>query len=241
MVSNENTAELVIAIAKTLGVEMNKNNFSSYPVANKKFVIVHFYNLRSKQQILGKIRIKKSLMAEEVFNGASNSQIYLNDHLTPYFNKIYLMARNGKKDGKLASASSYGGKIRARKSPNDAPILITSEIQLQALIDTENTINSLQSQQHADEMMNVSHSTSHNSQEQSTSNSTSKPNRTRRTNTITKRADKRVNSIEDKNTTTITTKATKRRNKDKEEENQSTSKKQAIEKPSNTNNTIEIE
>lgn len=86
-------------------------------------------------------------MVEEVFEAVekSNSQIYLNDHLSPYFNRLFLIARKAKKDGKLASASSYGGKIRARKSLDDAPILITTEKQLQLLIDAhdDNSTNSL--------------------------------------------------------------------------------------------------
>lgn len=51
--------------------------------------------------------------------------------------KLYLIARNAKKDGKLSSASSYGGKIRARKTEDDIPTLITNEQQLLALIDSD--------------------------------------------------------------------------------------------------------
>lgn len=134
--SNDNkTNEIVISIAKALGAEFTHTQFSSYAVAKNKFVIVHFYNLKHKQILLNKIRIRKSLMVEEVFGIKSNSQIYLNDHLTPYFNNLYLIARRAKKEGKLASASSYGGKIRARKSTNDAPSVIVCEKQLQLLID----------------------------------------------------------------------------------------------------------
>lgn len=178
LITNDNVADLVLQISNKLGVESNKNQFSAYPVNNKKFVIVRFFNLKNKQQLLGKIRIKKSLMVEEVFNVASNSQIYLNDHLTPYFNRLYLLARNAKKDGKIASASSYGGKIRARKYIDDLPILITTEYQLQTLIETEDTNNSFESQQHVDNMMDLSHSTSH----QSHTNTT---NSTRSTSTLT--------------------------------------------------------
>lgn len=77
--------------------------------------------------MLNKVRIKKSLMVEEVFESfKSNGQIYSNDHLTPYFSNLYLIACKAKKDGKIASASSYGGKIRARKTTDDAPIIITT-------------------------------------------------------------------------------------------------------------------
>lgn len=129
IITGTNTSEIIIAIAKTLGVDIAKHNFTSYPVAGNKFIICAMYNARQKQTLLNKIRVRRSLMVEEVFEAVekSNSQIYLNDHLSPYFNRLFLIARKAKKDGKLASASSYGGKIRARKSLDDAPILITTE------------------------------------------------------------------------------------------------------------------
>lgn len=86
IIISNNTSDPVISIAKKLGVDINCSHFSSYAVANNKFIIVCFYNLRHKQSILNKIRVKRSPMVEEVFTHESNSQIYLNDHLTPYFN-----------------------------------------------------------------------------------------------------------------------------------------------------------
>lgn len=86
---DNNTADLVLAIAKKLGADCNVSQFSSYAVAGNKFIIVRFYNMKHKQQLMNKIRTKKSLMVEEVFKEKSNSQIYLNDHLTPYFNALF--------------------------------------------------------------------------------------------------------------------------------------------------------
>lgn len=255
LINNDNTAELVINIAKTLGVEFDRNNFSSYPVANKKFVIVHFYSIRSKQQIIGKIRVKKSLIAEEVFNGTSNSQIYLNDHLTPYFNKLYLMARNAKREGKLASASSYGGKIRARKSLDHAPVLINNEQQLQAIIDSDNINNSLQSQQHTDEMMNTSHSTSNHSTDPSISNASqkrinNKPYRSRTTLNIEKAKNKNKNktgepsnSQNTNNTNATNGQRPPKRSHEEKEEHQNNPKKPATGRRNsgNSSNTNETE
>lgn len=134
MINITNTNDIVIAIAKALGIELTQTQFTSYAVTNNKFVIAQFHNHKLKQTLINKIRVKKSLMAEEVFGSNSNSQIYLNDHLTPYYNKLYLLARNAKRDGKLASASSYGGKIRVRVSIDDAPTVIVCESQLNILI-----------------------------------------------------------------------------------------------------------
>lgn len=150
-VEQTNTAEITIAIAKTLGVTIERNHFTSYPVAGNKFIIVIMHNNKHKQTLLNKIRVRKSLMVQEVLDVVSNSQIYLNDHLTPYFNRLYMIARKAKKEGNLASASSYGGKIRARKSLDDAPMVITSEKQLLKLmssadVDTDNSSIQLDSE-----------------------------------------------------------------------------------------------
>lgn len=158
MIENTSTSDIVINIAKTLGIEIGRQHFTSYPVAEKKFIIVNMYNFKNKQSLLNKIRVKRSLMVEEVFSAKSNSQIYLNDHLTPYFNRLFLIARTAKKDGKIASATSYGGKIRARKNINDAPTIITTENQLRRLIDDEDdSDNNISAQQVS--MMDTSHST----------------------------------------------------------------------------------
>lgn len=139
--SDNNTAEFVIKIAKALGVDYNVSQFTSYAVAGNKFIIVHFYNMKHKQTLMNKIRAKRSLMVEEALQLNSNSQIYLNDHLTPYFNSLYLAARKAKAEKKIFSASSYGGKIRARKRADDAPIIITCANQLRMLIDSDETAN----------------------------------------------------------------------------------------------------
>lgn len=123
-------------------------------------------------------------MVEEVFKMKLNSQIYLNDHLTPYFNNLYLIARTAKRDGKLASATSHGGKIRARKNANDAPIVITSENQLQTLIEMESGDSSIDSIQPVDDAHNVHH-TKKNEEPSNTSNSS----RTRQRRVNTNRAD----------------------------------------------------
>lgn len=137
ILNNIDSADAVIAIAKALNVELNVHHFTSYTIANNKFIIVQLYNIKHKQGMRNRIKIKKSLMVEECFNGASNSQVYLNDHLTPYFNSLFVMARKAKIEGKIASVSSYGGKIRVRKLASDSPTIVTTEKQLIALINHE--------------------------------------------------------------------------------------------------------
>lgn len=135
-IKNKNTNEVVIAIAKTIGIELTQPQFSSHAAANDKIIITNMHNTNTKQLLLNKIRAKKSLMVEEVFSTQSNSQIYLNEQLTPYFGRIYQIARKAKKEKKIASVSSNGGKIRIRKNQDDTPITITTENQLKSLIDS---------------------------------------------------------------------------------------------------------
>lgn len=92
LVNNMNVSEIIVSIGKRLGHEFSSSLFNAYTIANNRFILVHFYNIIHKQTLINKIRVRKSLMVEEVFGVESNSQIYLNDHLTPYFNNLYLIA-----------------------------------------------------------------------------------------------------------------------------------------------------
>lgn len=131
-----NSNELVLKIAKKLNVNVSSNDFTAYTTSRNKFVIASFHNFAHKQTLLNKLRVKKSLMVEEVYASIkSNNQIYLNEHLTPYFSHLFQIARKAKKDNKLTSATSHGGKIRVRKHKDDAPTIITNENQLQQIIE----------------------------------------------------------------------------------------------------------
>lgn len=139
LMANSNADDIIIKIALKLGVVIEENQFTSHTVANHRFVIAHFHNLHHKQKIMNQLKVGKILCVKDIFANAStnNSRIFVNDHLTPYFNKLYLIARNAKKERKLYSASSSNGRIRVRKFNNDLPIVITSEQQLNLLINVE--------------------------------------------------------------------------------------------------------
>ena len=201
LLESTNTSEIVAKIANKLGVQITAHQFTSYSVANNKFIIARFFNLKHKQQLQNKVRAKRSLMVEEVFTHTSNSQIYLNDHLTPYMNKLFLMARKAKQDGKLASATSHGGKVRARKSANDAPIIIISESQLQTLIDLDYGNTSNDSIQHVNDSTSESESTSHTQQreprKQKNKRTPNKSTKTQRSKQHTHKTNKPTNSTAD--------------------------------------------
>lgn len=88
LIKDKHPSDIVIEIAKALCLELTQAQFTSYAIANNKLIIIHTHDINTK--ILKKIREKKSLMVEEVFGIRSNSQVYLNDQLTPQFSKIFL-------------------------------------------------------------------------------------------------------------------------------------------------------
>lgn len=152
--------EIVIQIATKLGVQIENAHLSSYTIAKNKFIIAKFFNYIHKRKIVSNLRIKKSLMVEEVFQITSNSQIYINDHLTQHNNKLHLIARTAKKEGILAYVSSSGGKIRVKKNSTDTPTIINTQRELEEIINTniadELSDNSVQL---VDDIVNISATT----------------------------------------------------------------------------------
>lgn len=131
-----NATDALLKIASALQIDIVNNDFSAYATSNKKFIVVMFNNYMLKQSFINKMRIKKSLFVEEVFSEIkSNSQIYINEHLTKYFNDLFLNARSAKKEGKLTSVTSSGGKIRVRKNPTDPAKIVTNADQLKTIIE----------------------------------------------------------------------------------------------------------
>lgn len=139
LLASSKPSDVIMNIASKLGIVIAENQFNAHSVANNRFVIAHFHDFEHKRSIMSKLRIVKKLCVRDLFSNESSndSQIFVNDHLTPYFNKLYLMARNAKREGKVFSATSYSGRIHVRKFHNDLPILITSEQQLNLLINME--------------------------------------------------------------------------------------------------------
>lgn len=129
---------LVMKMITYLKVNATVNDFDAYTTTNNNFIIASFHNYVHKQSLTNKMRIKKSLLVEELFpKFKSNNQLYVNDHLTPFMNDIFITAFKAKKEGKLFSVSSWGGKIRVRKFRDDKIITIDSRSQLDVIINTD--------------------------------------------------------------------------------------------------------
>lgn len=123
-------------ICRKLEVNIDTLHINAYKTKGGAFVIVNLLNQSNKLKLLKKMKEKKSLMVEEVFEGIkSNSQIYINDHLTHYNNNLFQTAFRAKKEGKLSFVSSTGGKIRVKKEADGQTVFITNQRMLNDIID----------------------------------------------------------------------------------------------------------
>lgn len=129
---------LVYSICNLIDIELLDDEFNAYQTRNGNFIIVQFDNFKKKSLFFKKIIERQSIMAEEVFdNIESNSQIYISDHLTPYFARLFQLARAAKKDGRIHQVSSRGGKIRIKKTEQYQ--FIFSEYDLNEITNGTNT------------------------------------------------------------------------------------------------------
>lgn len=134
---------LIYSIFNLLNIELLDDEFNAYHTRSGNFVIIQFDSHKKKSLLLKTIIEKKTtIMAEEIFDGIeSNSQIYVSDQLTPYFAKIFQLARAAKRDRKIFQVSSRGGKIRVKKTEQDFYKFIFSEYELNEIINDETNIN----------------------------------------------------------------------------------------------------
>lgn len=134
---------LVYSLCNLLDMELLEDEFSAYHTHNGNFVIVQFDSHKKKSLLIEKMIEKQTVMTEELFDGiSSNSQIFVSDQLTPFFAKLFQLARAAKRDGKIHQVSSRGGKIRVKKTEHEHYEFIFSEYELNIIINEETNTNS---------------------------------------------------------------------------------------------------
>lgn len=136
----DNPNEAVLSIDYILQLGLIPSDFIVYADRHKSSLIVAFANHSHKRLFMSALQQRKSLLAEEVFPSIkSNSNIYANDQLTPYFAKLFHEAWQAKKEGRVYSASSLGGRIKVKQYEDSSAITISNHQQLNELLnDTHN-------------------------------------------------------------------------------------------------------
>lgn len=130
--------EAILRIDDILQTELIPSDYIVHADRNKSSLILSFTSHSLKRHVMDQMRKKQTLLVEEIYdNIKSNSRIYMNDQLTPYFAKVFQSAWQAKKAGAIYSASSLGGRIRVRKFENGPSHIIETETQLKAKLDME--------------------------------------------------------------------------------------------------------
>lgn len=94
----DDPVETIMRIDSLLEIGLLPSDFSVYADRNKSSLIVSFGNYAHKRIVINQLQHRKSLLAEELFPAiSSNSNIYANDQLTPYFAKLFQAAWQAKK------------------------------------------------------------------------------------------------------------------------------------------------
>lgn len=125
----------MLIIGDILQLDLLPSDFTVYVDRNKSSLIVSFANHLHKRSVMNALHQRKSLLAEEIYPKIqSNANIYANDQLTPYFAKLFQYAWQAKKEGRIFSASSLGGRIKVKLADNSPVIIIETHHQLDELI-----------------------------------------------------------------------------------------------------------
>lgn len=125
-------------IMEVLRLDLLPSDYFAYADRNKSSIIIQFDNYAHKRYFMDTLRARNELLVEEILPSIqSNSKLYCNDQLTPYFANIFQKAWTAKKNKQLHSASSLGGRIKVRKTVNSMYQLIESETQLIDIIDID--------------------------------------------------------------------------------------------------------
>lgn len=134
-VAFENTNKTIMQIKAVLKLGIIPSDFIVYSDRHGSSLILSFGNYAHKRLFTNELQRRKGLLVEEVFPTLnSNSAIYANDQLTPYFAKLFQSAWQAEKNGLLYSASSLGGRIKIKLNETSQSIAIASEQQLNEVL-----------------------------------------------------------------------------------------------------------
>lgn len=143
----DNPTETVIAIDGILHLSLMPSDFTVYADKHKSSLMISFANYSHKRSFMSSLQQRKSLLAEEVFPSIqSNANIFANDQLTPYFAKLFQAAWQAKKEGRIHSASSLGGRIKVKRNETSAAITIETHQQLTDMLGENGHIEAPQQQ-----------------------------------------------------------------------------------------------
>lgn len=145
----DNPTQTTMNIIDALKIQLLPSDFVAYSDRNKSSIILQFNSHSHKRYLMDALRKKSELLVEEILNVQSNSKVYANDQLTPYFSNLFQKAWHAKKNKQIYSVSSLGGRIKAKKNETSSFIIINSEEQLNDVIEGAESMESVEMSQNA--------------------------------------------------------------------------------------------
>ena len=139
----ETTDRLVVDVGRAAGVNMSADHIDiSYRLGHKQVgktrpIMVKFTSSGAKQKLMEK---RKELAAENVKNHPTLTRptidkIFISESLTPKSQHLLFVARQLKKKQAVWAAYSTNGRVKVKKTANDAAVIINDFADLEKLAD----------------------------------------------------------------------------------------------------------
>lgn len=124
---NENLKAIATAVFHCIGIEIRQSKIRhAYRKGSMVFVCLHEYD--DKANII-KSRTNQKIMADMIgiqYADQSSTQVFINNHTTPYFGRILQFGRNATRDKRISSIRLSTRGCLVQLEPNGEEILVKS-------------------------------------------------------------------------------------------------------------------
>lgn len=143
----ENLTEVLQKVCRTLKVNINDNEAVTYRTKgnenNPGFIVVKLKDLKKKYELLAAKRKIGNVFEEQLYNSentgsVNNKQIFINHHITPYFNGILYQARQAKAQGIINAAWANSAGVYYKINEDDLPKRFQSINEIQQVLNSNN-------------------------------------------------------------------------------------------------------
>lgn len=150
---NEDLNAIIEAIGLTINFNLARSDFSAYRTgANKSVIVVSFSNFRLKLELLQASKAKRTLRSSELglSNLSTDLPIFINNQLTPYFGKLYNMARKAVADKKISTCWIAFNCVCIKQSAGGAKCLIKDIKAMEEICGSSSTTSAMPTPPEAD-------------------------------------------------------------------------------------------
>jgi hypothetical protein len=142
ILNGEVPSAIVCKIGLALGIRIEAIDIeSSYRIGkvrqnslNNPPLVVKFARINLADEFVKSRRVKRNLSLSDLDLGiSSDKQVYVNESLSPHYRKLFNLAKDLKRNGKLKYLWVRGGRLYARKSDGGEKYIIRNENDIENL------------------------------------------------------------------------------------------------------------